>query len=660
MTTAATSLPFLASFLILFLHHGVDAECEPVACGNFTIKYPFWLGAPSHTPPEPSCGHPAFELWCGISSTSATMRGSAIQVLSIDYAASSLVASHSRFSGRVNGVCRADFNMSSSLALSPFNISPTNMALCLLFDCNGTEPGGREYANATATCDRPVFAYLGGRYDRDKPPSIRTGNCTYTYLPVLGTEAAVSTAANYSNLLKAGFLLDWAGTGGIGDCPACVASGGQCRYRNAIGALACLCPGGKLRGPTCAGGSKKTTRIFIILGSLGGLAALAAFVTYLLHQRKRKRAVASDELMRSGSSMTSYSKDLELGGSPHIFTFEELEVATDGFSASRELGDGGFGTVYKGKLKDGRVVAVKRLYKNNYRRVEQFLNEVDILSRLLHQNLVILYGCTSRMSRDLLLVYEFIANGTVADHLHGSRSAERGLTWPLRLNIAIETAEALAYLHAVEIIHRDVKTTNILLDNSFHVKVADFGLSRLFPLEVTHVSTVPQGTPGYVDPVYHQCYKLTDKSDVYSFGVVLVELISSKPAVDMSRSHSEINLANMALNRIQNHEVVQLVDLELGYDTDPETKRTIDRVAEVAFQCLQMERDLRPSIKEVVEILTCVRDGDCRAKSMKKKASQKEDAHLLTEGLQFSPDSVIHRFHSQSTNHSVASNASGL
>ncbi|VAH55921.1 unnamed protein product [Triticum turgidum subsp. durum] len=392
-----------------------------------------------------------------------------------------------------------------------------------------------------------------------------------------------------------------------------------------------------------------------------GFAAFLAFVLFALYQRKKsKQTVASNEFMRSGSSMTSYSKDLELGGSPHIFTFEELEVATDGFSASRELGDGGFGTVYKGKLKDGRVVAVKRLYKNNYRRVEQFLNEVDILSRLLHQNLVILYGCTSRMSRDLLLVYEFIANGTVADHLHGSHSAERGLTWPLRLNIAIETAEALAYLHAVEIIHRDVKTTNILLDNNFHVKVADFGLSRLFPLEVTHVSTVPQGTPGYVDPVYHQCYKLTDKSDVYSFGVVLVELISSKPAVDMSRSQSEINLANMALNRIQNHEVFQLVDPELGYDTDPETKRTIDRVAEVAFQCLQMERDLRPSIKEVVEILTYVRDGDYRAKSMKKKASQKEDAHLLTNDLQFSPDSVIHRFHSQSTNHSVASNASGL
>ncbi|KAM0855432.1 hypothetical protein ACQ4PT_049785 [Festuca glaucescens] len=394
----------------------------------------------------------------------------------------------------------------------------------------------------------------------------------------------------------------------------------------------------------------------------GGAGLLMGFFAYFVwhKHKKRKQARTSSDLMRSGSSMNSYSKDLELGGSPHIFTFEELEEATDGFCASRELGDGGFGTVYKGKLKDGRVVAVKRLYKNNYKRVEQFLNEVDILSRLLHQNLVILYGCTSRMSRDLLLVYEFIPNGTVADHLHGSRVAERGLTWPLRLNIAIETAEALAYLHAVEIIHRDVKTTNILLDNSFHVKVADFGLSRLFPLEVTHVSTVPQGTPGYVDPVYHQCYKLTDKSDVYSFGVVLVELISSKPAVDMSRSHSEINLANMALNRIQNHEVVQLVDPGLGYDTDSETKGSIDRVAEVAFQCLQLERELRPSIKEVVEILNCIRDGDCPSKKMGKDASLKEDTHLLRGSLQFSPDSVIHRFHSQSTNHSVASNGSGV
>ena len=123
------------------------------------------------------------------------------------------------------------------------------------------------------------------------------------------------------------------------------------------------------------------------------------------------------------------------------------------------------------------------------------MNEVQILTRLRHRNLVSLYGCTSRHSRELLLVYEFIPNGTVADHLHGDRADSGLLTWPIRLSIAIETATALCYLHASDVVHRDVKTNNILLDNSFCVKVADFGLSRLFPTDVTHVSTAPQGTP---------------------------------------------------------------------------------------------------------------------------------------------------------------------
>ncbi|VAH55942.1 unnamed protein product [Triticum turgidum subsp. durum] len=630
---------------ILELPAPAAAACSPKKCGDLNISYPFWLEEPG----RPPCGSPSFQLNCNGSQAllSRSILG-AYQVVQV-FAENSSFLAVDRNLPLHDGCPKFWFNISLGLGLSPFVISKRNKELLVLDKCTEqkvTPPG----FNRTG-CANESFIRLGGEYGSHREPVLPA--CRLSVVPVLGFPGG----DDYVRSMKQGFLLEW--TVPSDNCPKCEASGGQCRYANDGTGFSCHCSGDVY--PEMCGDSKRTKTVFIVVGSLGAALALMVFVIYVLHQRRRKKkAMASNEFMRSGSSMTTYSKDLELGGSPHIFTFEELEVATDGFSASRELGDGGFGTVYKGKLKDGRVVAVKRLYKNNYRRVEQFLNEVDILSRLLHQNLVILYGCTSRMSRDLLLVYEFIANGTVADHLHGSRSAEQGLTWPLRLNIAIETAEALAYLHAVEIIHRDVKTTNILLDNNFHVKVADFGLSRLFPLEVTHVSTVPQGTPGYVDPVYHQCYKLTDKSDVYSFGVVLVELISSKPAVDMSRSHSEINLANMALNRIQNHEVVQLVDPELGYDTDPETKRTIDRVAEVAFQCLQMERDLRPSIKEVVEILTCVRDGDYQSKSMKKKASQKEDAHLLTNDLQFSPDSVIHRFHSQSTNHSVASNASGL
>lgn len=232
------------------------------------------------------------------------------------------------------------------------------------------------------------------------------------------------------------------------------------------------------------------------------------------------------------------------------------------------------------------------------------MNEIKILMNLRHTNLVSLYGSTSRHSRELLLVYEYISNGTVASHLHHYGSTNTGfLPWPIRMKVAIETATALAYLHASDIIHRDVKTNNILLDNTFCVKVADFGLSRLFPNDVTHVSTAPQGTPGYVDPEYHRCYQLTNKSDVYSFGVVLIELISSMPPIDLTRHKDEINLADLAIRKIQKSALAELVNPSLGYDSNSDVKRQITSVAELAFQCLQRDRELRPSMDEVLEVL---------------------------------------------------------
>ena len=262
-----------------------------------------------------------------------------------------------------------------------------------------------------------------------------------------------------------------------------------------------------------------------------------------------------------------------------------------------------------GKLHDGREVAVKRLYGHNHRRVEQFINEVEILTRLCHKNLVSLYGCTSRHSRELLLVYEYIPNGTVADHIHGHQATPGSLTWPTRMSIAIETACALAYLHASDIIHRDVKTNNILLDDNFCVKVADFGLSRLFPNDLSHVSTAPQGTPGYVDPEYNQCYQLTSKSDVYSFGVVLVELISSLPAVDVFRHRNEINLAKLAVNKIEKCAFHELIDPHLGFESDDGIRTMTILVAKLAFQCLQQDKETRPSMDEVLEALKKIQSG---------------------------------------------------
>lgn len=289
--------------------------------------------------------------------------------------------------------------------------------------------------------------------------------------------------------------------------------------------------------------------------------------------------------------------------------------------------------------------------------VEQFMTEVEILTRMRHRNLVTLYGCTSRHSRELLLVYEYIPNGTVADHLHGALARPGALPWTTRMSIAIETASALAYLHASDIIHRDVKTNNILLDKHFCVKVADFGLSRLFPTHVTHISTAPQGTPGYVDPEYHNCYQLTDRSDVYSFGVVLIELISSKPAVDITRHRHEINLSNMAINRIQNHALHELVDPDLGYASDYKARTMIDLVAELAFQCLQHGRDMRPSMHEVLKTLQEIQKKEQNGSKMEVIDIPADDVVLLkSNGLVHSPDSVMANFvSSRSTTNSSSS-----
>ncbi|THF95940.1 LEAF RUST 10 DISEASE-RESISTANCE LOCUS RECEPTOR-LIKE PROTEIN KINASE-like 1.1 [Camellia sinensis] len=230
------------------------------------------------------------------------------------------------------------------------------------------------------------------------------------------------------------------------------------------------------------------------------------------------------------------------------------------------------------------------------------------------------------------------------------------------MNISIETASALAYLHASDIIHRNIKTNNILLDNNFFVKVADFGLSRLFPNDVTHISMAPQGTPGYVDPEYRQCYQLTDKSDVYSFGVVLVELISSMPAVDITRHTQEINLAKLAINRIQNGTLDELVDLTLGFKSDSSIEMMITSVAEVAFRCLQLEKEMRPTMDEVLEALKDIkqyRNENTRERidnvgaltSAQSLSSPHSDNVVLlkkTKSLS-SPDSVTNKWVSSST-----------
>ncbi|KAG2268646.1 hypothetical protein Bca52824_063201 [Brassica carinata] len=602
----------VASFLSCFSADRQYEECRlPLRCGygssvfRNNITYPFWgdeIGKPKF------CGRKGFRLACkDDQNLSIEIKNLTFRIVSANLDDKIItVADESWFEGRCPKML--DFKGDDQFSLSP------NTETIDLFDCSS---GDSAQALSTITCRESntglsTYHFFGSS-------NYYAHNCRNVgEIPMLASAKNALLQYSVSNLtlaLKEGFELRYT----IDDrfCESCFSSKGICGSESESGDFRCLCSDGP-HDRSCnddKGGIDWKLKIVISVVAVTVGLAIASIGWFVYHRRKTKSYRTSSTLLprNKSSEPSSKSSDVEKAEDMlvgvRLFSYEELEEATSNFDPSKELGDGGFGTVYYGKLKDGRSVAVKRLYDNNIKRAEQFRNEVEILTGLRHPNLVSLFGCSSKQSRELLLVYEYVANGTLADHLHGPQANPSLLPWSTRLKIAVETASALKYLHASKIIHRDVKSNNILLDQNFNVKVADFGLSRLFPMDKTHVSTAPQGTPGYVDPDYHLCYQLSKKSDVYSFAVVLMELISSLPAVDITRTRQEINLSNMAVVKIQSHKLHEMVDPSLGFDTDTRVKETVIAVAELAFQCLQSDKDLRPCMSHVMETLTKIENN---------------------------------------------------
>ncbi|KAK9100616.1 hypothetical protein Scep_024046 [Stephania cephalantha] len=293
-------------------------------------------------------------------------------------------------------------------------------------------------------------------------------------------------------------------------------------------------------------------------------------------------------------------------GSVHL-SMSQVVKATNNFAPSARVGEGGFGTVYKAQLQDGQIVAMKRAKKEHFNSLQsEFSSEVELLSKIEHRNLVKLLGFVDKGS-ERIIITEFVPNGTLREHLDGQHG--KVLDFSQRLEITIDIAHGLTYLHLYAerpIIHRDVKSSNILLTESCRAKVADFGFARIGPTdtEQTHISTKVKGTAGYLDPEYLRTYQLTTKSDVYSFGILMIEILTGRRPVELKRSAHERVTVRWAFKNYNEGNIKGLLDPSMNESIGEEI---LSKMFSLAFQCAAPTRSDRPNMKEVGEHLWGIR-----------------------------------------------------
>ncbi|KAK6943114.1 Serine-threonine/tyrosine-protein kinase, catalytic domain [Dillenia turbinata] len=284
------------------------------------------------------------------------------------------------------------------------------------------------------------------------------------------------------------------------------------------------------------------------------------------------------------------------------YSYHALRSATADFHPSNKIGGGGFGVVYRGILRDGTQVAIKSLSAESKQGTNEFLTELNMISSIQHPNLVQLIGCCVEGSKRIL-VYEYMENNSVARTLLSSKSRHADFDWPRRAAICMGTALGLAFLHEEaepNIVHRDIKASNILLDSNFHPKIGDFGLAKLFPDNVTHVSTRVAGTEGYLAPEYALLGQLTKKADVYSFGVLILEIVSGTSSSKAAFGEELLVLVAWTWKLKEEGRLLDIVDPGLTDFPEDEVLRYI----KVALFCTQGTSHQRPSMKQVVEMLS--------------------------------------------------------
>ncbi|XP_050205691.1 cysteine-rich receptor-like protein kinase 2 [Mercurialis annua] len=354
--------------------------------------------------------------------------------------------------------------------------------------------------------------------------------------------------------------------------------------------------------PETRNGRSEGSIIVIVISVISSLVVLAVGATTGVYMWKRRYIQKKRRGSNDAQKLVKTLHDSSLN-----FKYSTLEKATESFADANKIGQGGFGSVYKGVLSDGREIAVKRLFFNNRHRAADFYNEVNMISSVEHKNLVRLLGC-SCSGPESLLVYEFLPN-TSLDRFILDKNKGKALTWEKRNDIIIGTAEGLVYLHEnskIRIIHRDIKASNILLDSRFRAKIADFGLARSFQEDKSHISTAIAGTLGYMAPEYLAHGQLTEKVDVYSFGVLLLEIVTGKQNNRSKGSEYSDSLVTLTWKQFQAGIVEELYDpnLMLHNHHNINVKNDVYRVVHIGLLCTQEIPSLRPTMAKALQMLT--------------------------------------------------------
>ncbi|KAM4090898.1 hypothetical protein ACJW30_09G097800 [Castanea mollissima] len=586
------SLIVLIVTLLCFTECVIAAKlCED--CGHTLVPYPLSTG--------PNCGDQSYKVQCKADTLwFNALNGSSYMITSINPQTQRLIL---RPSGLAKNTCMAADLWSHGIQLDdnlPFNITSSNTVM--LMKCSIEMLQFSMNCSSASICHNYIrgTAATGGSFSEYRI-RIRQERCSAyesfvnldTYLPVnewpqpgleiewaLPHEPVCKMQVDCRDLANSGCLFNPAS---VGRC--------LCKAGFQWDPINGICKNVKCQhGRGCHGRESLTPLIEGLMFS-GGAMLFGVLISAIVYKH---RQCIRDMLSANNSC----------GKSARIFTGKEITRATNNFSKHKLLGSGGFGEVFKGILDDGTIIAVKRAKPGNTKGIDQILNEVRILCQVNHRSLVRLLGCCVELHQPIL-IYEYIPNGTLFDHLHGTHSSKPvPLSWYPRLTIAHQIAEGLAYLHTSaipRIYHRDIKSSNILLDEKANAKVSDSGLSRLDVNETSHITTCAQGTLGYLDPQYYLNFQLTDKSDVYSFGVVLLELLTSKKAIDFNREDEDVNLVVFMKKILREEKLMYVIDPMLKEGARKVELETMKALGSLAVVCLAEHRQNRPSMKEVAD-----------------------------------------------------------